>query len=218
MYAEDELLPISALQHLVFCPRQCALIHLEAVWEDNAQTAQGALMHEQVHATGGETQGHVRLVQALPLRSLRLGLAGQADLVELDYGDKKPDLRRVPVSAFPVEYKRGRPKAHDADLVQLAAQALCLEEMLGITVARGAIFYGKRKRRTGVEFTPGLRRKTEERARELHAMVAAGRTPAAEYDPAKCDACSLQNVCLPRVTDQSRSARAYLARMKRESP
>jgi CRISPR-associated exonuclease Cas4 len=138
MYVEDDLLPISALQHLLFCERQCALIHVEQVWAENRLTVEGRHLHERVDGGEHETRGGLRTARALPIRSLRLGLAGRADVVEFHASEGAAGPPRV----VPVEYKRGRPKSHRADEVQLCAQALCLEEMLGVHVAAGALFYG----------------------------------------------------------------------------
>lgn len=204
MFSEDDLLPISALQHLVFCERQCALIHIEGLWEENVLTAQGRVLHEKVHNDDeGEVRAGVRIARGLRLRSLRLGLSGVADVVEFDLGGAGPPV------PFPVEYKRGRPKPDDCDLAQLCAQALCLEEMLGVAVLAGAIFYGKPRRRLEVAIDEALRARTEALAGQLHALISSGRTPLVPYQK-KCDSCSLLSLCLPRVTGGRQSARHYL--------
>ena len=146
MYDEDQLLPISALQHLLFCPRQCVLIHIEQAWVENRLTAEGRIGHEKVDKGGAETRAGRKTVFGLPLRSLRLGLVGKADVVEFE---RDGDGNWIP---FPVEHKHGRPKQKDCDRVQLCAQALCLEEMTGISVPEGALFYGKTRRREDVAF------------------------------------------------------------------
>jgi len=179
---DDGLLPISALQHLVFCRRQCALIHLEGAWADNRLTAEGNLLHERVESGEATTRGALRVHRAMPLVSRRLGLVGKSDVVEVhraDNGGEQP---------FPVEYKRGMVKQHDADRIQLCAQALCLEEMLGISVPAGALFYGEPRRREAVAFTPELRDKTEALAVELHCLIAGAIVPAPEPGP-KCRSC-----------------------------
>jgi CRISPR-associated exonuclease Cas4 len=132
MEDEDDLLPISALQHLVFCPRQCALIHIERAWAENRLTAEGGLLHARVQSGETTTRGALRVLRALPLVSHRLGLTGYADVVEIHRAEGGGER------AFPVEYKRGTTKAHDADRVQLCAQALCIEEMIGLPVTEGA--------------------------------------------------------------------------------
>lgn len=202
MYSEDRLIPISALQHWVFCPRQCGLIHLEGLWVENRLTAQGRLLHEKAHQGGSESRGQVRIERGLALRSLSLGLAGVADVVEFHRRDDK-------WHPFPVEYKRGRPKEHDADRLQLAAQALCLEEMLGRPVPGGALFYGATQRRQEVEFTPELRGEVARVAAQVHAMLESGVTPAPRAGP-HCANCSLAEHCLPRQSSDPRSATAYL--------
>jgi CRISPR-associated exonuclease Cas4 len=203
MFSEDELLPISALQHLLFCPRQCALIHTEQLWAENLLTAEGRIAHEKVDEEGAETRSGRRIVFGLPLRSFRLGLVGKADVVEFSGGDGGQAI------VFPVEHKRGRPKQKDCDRVQLCAQAVCLEEMLGVTVAEGALFYGKTRRREDVAFDAGLRGLTEETALELHRLLDSGITPRAEYGK-KCWSCSLINVCMPKVSAARRSVKHYM--------
>ena len=203
MFSEDELLPISALQHLLFCPRQCALIHTEQLWAENLLTAEGRIAHEKVDEEGAETRSGRRIVFGLPLRSFRLGLVGKADVVEFSGGDGGQAI------VFPVEHKRGRPKQKDCDRVQLCAQAVCLEEMLGGTVAEGALFYGKTRRREDVAFDAGLRGLTEETALELHRLLDSGITPRAEYGK-KCRSCSLINVCMPKVSAARRSVKHYM--------
>jgi CRISPR-associated exonuclease Cas4 len=189
---EDDLLPISALQHYLYCPRQCALIHVERMWAENRQTAEGRVMHERADQPRGESRRGVRVVTALPLAHAVLGIVGVADAVEFrptDAGEQ----------AFPVEYKIGRPKAHRADEVQLCAQALCLEEMLGRAVPEGALFYGKTRRRTAVVFDAALRELTVATIDAVRGMVAAGRTPKAEYEARRCGNCSLSDLCQPRL-------------------
>jgi CRISPR-associated exonuclease Cas4 len=203
MYDEDRLLPISALQHILFCPRQCALIHIERLWDENVLTAEGRIAHEKVDEGGWESRHGVRTVFGLPLRSLRMGLVGKADVVEFSGGDGRDAI------VFPVEHKRGRPKQKDCDRVQLCAQAMCLEEMLGLKVAEGALFYGKTRRREDVAFDAGLRGLTEDTARELHCLLDTGSTPRAEYGK-KCGSCSLLNVCMPKVSAERRSVKRYM--------
>ncbi len=204
--SEADLLPLSALQHLLFCERQCALIHVEQVWQENRFTAEGRVMHERVHEPDSETRGSVRIARGLRIRSISLGLIGQADVVEFH---RQADGSEQP---FPVEYKRGRPKANHCDEIQLCAQALCLEEMLSISVLAGALFYGKPRRRTDVAFTPELRALTAQAAKRLHALVNTGTTPPAAYEK-KCDTCSLYDLCQPKMAGRGLSASHYLERM-----
>jgi CRISPR-associated exonuclease Cas4 len=211
VFTEDDLLPLSALQHLLFCERQCALIHLEQIWVENPLTLEGRHLHERVDSGQGESRGDVHISRGLPLRNFRLGLSGKSDAVEWhrvsDSGAELPGLtgRWIP---YPVEYKRGKPKSHRADEVQLCAQALCLEEMLDLEVPAGALFYARTRRRMDVAFDADLRRLTEETADRLHCLIASGTTPRAIREP-KCDQCSLLEVCMPAAP--SKSVRAYLA-------
>lgn len=208
-YTEDDLLPLSALQHLLYCERQCALIHIEQAWAENRFTAEGNILHERVDRGGDGARRGVRLEYAMPLRSFRLGLIGKADVVEFH---RRDDEQWQP---FPVEYKRGKAKKDNCDKVQLCAQALCLEEMFGLSVVAGALFYGKTRRRQEVVFDPGLRRETEEAACRLHALIASGRTPSPEFG-AKCRCCSLADVCLPEKMGTHPSVALYLASIRGE--
>jgi CRISPR-associated exonuclease Cas4 len=220
MFTEDELLPISALQHLVFCERQCALIHLEGQWAENRLTVEGDQLHERVHEDrGAEARGDLRIVRGLTLRSFRLGLVGIADVVEFrpaGQADAGGGLVSLPGwdgrwRALPVEYKRGRPKSDICDTVQVGAQAMCLEEMLGGTVAEGALFYASVRRRTPVVVDTALRVAVETAAGRLHGLIRARLTPRARYEK-KCDNCSLVEVCMPGLGTRRRSVRDYLAR------
>jgi CRISPR-associated exonuclease Cas4 len=204
-FPESDLVPLSALQHYMFCPRQCALIHVEQIWEESRLTAEGRILHERVDGGGAEKRRDVKRVFALPIRCLRLGLVGKADVVEFR---RRPDGRWLP---YPVEHKRGRRKQEDWDRVQLCAQALCLEEMLGVSVPEGALFYGKEHRREVVEIGDALRRETEKVAAAVHRLLTEGRTPPPEYAP-KCDSCSLAGICLPRgVGGRGNRVARYLA-------
>jgi len=205
MYSQDDLLPISALQHLAFCERQCALIHIEQVWSENLFTAQGRVMHDRVHTQIHESRGNVRLAFGLDVRSLRLGLIGKADVVEFHREDASPETWRP----FPVEYKRGRPKTDNCDRVQLCAQAMCLEEMLHLTVDAGAVFYGRTRRRQDVAFDAELRQETGRLTIRLHELINSHITPKAEYSPRKCNSCSLINACMPKAAGGS--VTSYLA-------
>lgn len=209
MFDQDELLPISALQHVIFCERQFALIHVEQVWDENVLTVQGRQLHDRVDAGEPEARRDLRVSRSVPLRSLRLGFVGRADVVELrrdEAGCVIPGIssRWRP---YPVEYKRGRPKAHRADEVQLCAQGLCLEEMLEVAVPAGALFYGKTKHRMEVAFDTDLRRLVEVTADRARELLERRETPVARREP-KCASCSLLDVCKPGAP--SRSARRFL--------
>ena len=211
-YAESDLLPISALQHLIYCPRQCALIHNERAWAENRLTVEGQQLHEKAHdTTRPETRPGVRIARGLPLRSLTLGIAGVADVVEFPQAlTGAPDSSGMnPLPPLPIEYKRGRPKKHDADRVQLCAQALCLEEMLGLpegAIPAGRLFYGKTRHRSEVPFDPALRGRTRDTIAQLHALIGSGQTPPASYDKTKCDRCSLIGLCMPKQLRPRRTA------------
>ncbi|RMH19605.1 MAG: CRISPR-associated protein Cas4 [Acidobacteria bacterium] len=218
MFSEDSLVPISALQHLVFCERQAALIYLERQWADNRLTVEGSHLHAHADELGrrSETRGEVRICRGLALRSLRLGLVGRADVVELL---RLPEAEAASGAAlpgvagrwrpFPVEYKRGKPKRDTSDKVQLCAQALCLEEMLDVAVPEGALYYGRRKRRYPVSFDAAMRQHTEATIQRLHRLFASGQTPRAKREP-KCSRCSLLRLCLPDAMAPERSAAGYL--------
>ena len=195
---QDDALPLSGLQHLAFCPRQWALIHLEQAWAENRLTAEGRLLHERADLPGQSRRHDLRTVRGLMLESRRLRLTGRADVVEF-----RPE-------PFPVEYKRGKRKPTDCDLVQLCAQALCLEEMLGVAVPRGAIFYGEPRRRIDVELTQELRTRTELLAATMHRLYAAHHTPAAQLGK-HCERCSLIDICLPQATAHSAVAAQWSA-------
>ena len=190
--------PLSALQHYAFCPRQCALIHVERLWSENVFTAEGRVFHERAHGGPDESRGDLRVARGLPLQSSALGCHGVADVVEFH---RRADERW---QAFPVEYKRGRPKHEPIDAVQLCAQAICLEEMLGAPVPEGALFYGEVRRRHDVAFDPALREETWRLAREIRALLEAAITPPPVYEK-RCHACSLFELCRPRAITSSAS-------------
>ncbi len=201
MYTEEDLLPISALVHLIYCERRCALIHVEQLWAENVFTVEGRQLHDKAHDGKTDSRGDTRITRSLWLKSHRLGLIGQADIVEFSADG----------IVTPVEYKRGKPKQDDSDRVQLCAQAICLEEMLDTTIARGALFYGTRKRRTNVDFDDALRSKTEEVTRRLHQIIDQRETPAAKRQK-KCEKCSLLELCIPDSMQRDKGAAAFNAR------
>jgi CRISPR-associated exonuclease Cas4 len=229
---EKHPLPISALQHYIFCPRQCALIHIEGLWAENRLTVEGNILHHKAHGEkagprgGGraESRPRVRIVRGLALSSEALGLKGKADVVEFhanpgscertngtDSGEGR--VRLASGTPFPIEYKRGRPKRHDADIVQLCAQALCLEEMLKLGeggVPRGAIFYGQTRKRLDVVIDNVLRQRTLDVIMNCRTMIESGITPRAAREK-KCERCSMLNLCLPGVTGPAKSALRYIA-------
>jgi len=265
MFPESELLPLSGLQHLAFCERQWALIHLEQFWAENRLTVEGRHLHERADLPAGKSRGDVRIVRGMPIQSLRLGLSGRADVVEFHRVSGAPSASvphesephtpsiaahgamtgrgvsegsaphgQAPLSPlkatscdlpeaiplqrtaglwrpFPIEYKRGKPKPGDCDRVQLCAQALCLEEMLGVAIPAGTLFYGRTRRREEIAFAHALRTETETLALRMHELFRAGVTPRVPYDRKRCDRCSLYPRCLPKTTGRSRSVDGYLA-------
>ncbi len=211
-YTEDDLIQLSALQHLLFCERQCALIHVEQVWVENLFTAEGRIMHERVDTGNRESRGNVRIEYGMPLRSLRLGLTGKADVVEFHLSSDEllaGNKSKAKWQAFPVEYKRGKPKKDNCDKVQLCAQALCLEEMLNTDIHEGALFYGKTRRRQDVAFDRALRLETKKAAKQAHELIKSGKTPKPVYTK-KCDSCSFVGLCLPKTLGKGRSVDSYL--------
>jgi len=206
MFSEDDLLPLSGLQHLLFCERQWGLIHIEQQWEENRLTAEGRILHDRVHDAGTEARVDLVTARGLSVRSLRLGLTGQGARLAGREGWWRP---------FPVEYKRGRPKADACDEVQLCAQGICLEEMLGVEIPSGALFYGAERRRKGIDFSGSLRAQTEELARRMHQLYAARATPPAVYSK-KCERCSLIGRCLPAAVSKRDAVKRYLSRALRD--
>ena len=184
----DDPIMISALEHYSYCPRQCALIHVEQAFADNVHTKRGNAVHERVDKPGYETSPGIRVERALPLRCERLGLVGKADVVEFHPGG-------VP---YPVEYKHGRKREAKHDELQLAAQALCLEEMTGERVEFGAIYHHSSRRRREVRITEALRRQVEETALAIRKLVRSGTLPPAVND-ARCKECSLKELCQPEA-------------------
>ena len=195
----DDLIPLSALQHYLYCPRQCALIHVEQQWAENRQTAEGRLLHQRADQPQSEQRHGVRTVTAMPLASHELGISGIADVVE--FRGEQP---------YPVEYKRGRPKAHRADEVQLCAQALCLESMLDRPVPEGALFYGATRRRKVIAFDTALRRLTLETITATRNLLHGQHTPSAQYQSKRCDVCSLMGLCQPRLLGRSQTVGQWL--------
>lgn len=211
-YKEEDFLQLSGLQHFRFCRRQWALIHIEAQWAENFHTVDGSLMHEQVHnQEARESRGKTLIIRGLAIHSAELGVSGQCDAVEFrkDPGGIFLQGREGAWLPYPVEYKRGKPKEHDADELQLCAQAMCLEEMLCCTIPEGALYYGEPRRRSTVQFTPKLRGQVQESLAEMHELFRRKYTP--KVKPSKgCSSCSLKDLCLPKLM-RSRNVSDYLA-------
>lgn len=211
---DDALLPLSALQHMVYCDRQAALIHVERVWADNRLTVEGQQLHHVVDAAKAESREGVVVRRSVALRSDRLGLVGKADVIEFSPTTEEDGGAAIPGMTgywrvVPVEYKRGKPKPHRADEVQLCAQAICLEEALGAEIPAGALFYGATRRRQDVDLDQELRDFTEETATRLRGLVASRDVPLRPRT-AKCKNCSLLDICLPMPRRAPQSARRYL--------
>ncbi len=196
---------ISALQHYSYCPRQCALIHLEQTFAENLYTLRGRAVHKRVDEPATEAEAGVRIERALPLYSERLGLVGKADVVEFHAGG-------VP---YPVEYKHGPRREREHDDLQLAAQALCLEEMTGTPVRFGAIYHHSSRRRRGVEITDGLRQQVSETVAAIRAMLATGSLPPPINDE-RCRHCSLRDACQPEAVTALK--KLHVARAKLFEP
>ena len=219
MYEEDALLPLSGLQHFVYCKRQWALIHLEQTWDENRFTAEGQILHRNAHDAGTEKRAGIHITCGLRIRSLELGISGIADVVEFheDQNGIKIPGRRGYWRPYPVEYKRGRPKKDHCDEIQVCAQAVCLEEMLHVTIPDGALYYGKTHRRHAVTFDDSLRARLIAVAREMHHLWEIQQTPAAEPGP-KCDECSLASRCIPATTNRPNRTIAYVNSIFMEEP
>lgn len=211
MYSEEEYIHLSDVQHFAYCPRQWALIHLEQQWNENLRTFEGRMLHERVHdASNSEKRGDVLTMRGMKVFSRTMGVSGECDAVEfhLDKNGVPLHGRQGLYTAIPIEYKRGKPKEHDADRLQLCAQALCIEEMLACEVQYGYLFYGEIRRRTKVEFNAELRQKVTNAFKQMHEYTARGHTP--KVKPRKgCNACSLKDICVPKL-NKNRSARAYI--------
>ncbi len=194
MFNEDDFIMISALQHYVYCPRQCGLIHVDDVWHENLYTVRGNILHEKVDTDTYETRGTKKTVRGLRIHSFRLGITGRCDVVEF----KETKNGEV---IMPVEFKSGEPKNDISDKVQLCAQVFCLEEMLNTKITHGAFFYGKIRRRDVVEIDNELRLQTESIIASVREIVSKKILPAAEYT-AKCRNCSLQDICQPKAMNK----------------
>lgn len=200
------LIPLSALQHYAFCPRQCALIHNEQIWSENWLTAQGQQLHQRVDHGSPESRKGVRYERGVEVSAPQLGLTGKLDLLEIEVASG---------ACLPVEYKRGKPKQDPIDEIQLCAQALCLEEMLNISVSHGALWYWQTRHRHQIEFNDALRQQTLQIIEATRDLLNSGVTPKAKYEK-KCQACSLYELCNPKLTFRDKS-RAYVKAIYQES-
>lgn len=216
-YKEDEYLMLSGIQHFKFCRRQWALIHIEQQWEENVHTVVGELMHKKAHDPYlKEARKDTIVVRALPVSSRKMGVSGECDIVEFRKNEDGISLfgHRGTYSVFPVEYKKGKPKISEEDELQLTAQAMCLEEMFSTEIPEGAIFYGETRRRETVEFSEELRQEVIKMFQEMHQYYSRGYTPKVKRSKA-CNACSLKEICLPRLEKIS-SVSAYITKTLEE--
>ena len=201
MYREEDYLMLSGIQHFAFCRRQWAMIHIEQQWAENYRTTAGELMHKKAHDDASfEKRGDLLIIRGMRISSRNLGLSGQCDVVEFHQDENGVSLfgydgKWKPI---PVEYKRGTPKENNADELQLCAQAMCLEEMLQVYVQDGYLYYGENRRRSHVDFTDSLREEVRNAAKEMHELFQRGYTPNVKPTK-KCKACSLENLCLPKL-------------------
>lgn len=211
MYEEEEYLQLSGIQHFVFCRRQWALAYLELQWNENVRTVEGHLLHTKAHdGSVAEKRGDLIISRAMPVCSRELGISGECDVVEFHKSAEGITLsgREGLYKVIPVEYKRGAPKENKADILQLAAQAMCLEEMLCCEIPVGYLYYGETRRRMQVEFSDDIRNRVKEMFMEMHQYFERKHTPKAKRTKS-CNACSLKDLCLP-VLEKKKKAGLYI--------
>ncbi|CEO90384.1 CRISPR-associated exonuclease, Cas4 family [Syntrophaceticus schinkii] len=219
-YSDEDYLLLSGIQHMAFCERQWALIHIEQAWAENVRTIEGKYLHERADDSfEDETRKDIRVVRAMPLLSHKLGFRGVADVVEFHRIEEVSEGVAIRLKSrkgwwrpYPVEYKRGRPKRDDRDAVQLCAQAMALEEMLTVAIDSGFLYYGQIRRREHIVFDKALRDRVDELSKKMHEMMDKGKTPKAAKGK-HCSLCSLKEICQPKLTIRHRSVEKYLARM-----
>ena len=214
MYKEEDFLQLSGIQHFEFCRRQWALAYIELQWQENVRTVEGKILHENAHdASMKEKRGDLLTVRAMPIHSREMGVSGECDVVEFHKVKDGIHLagKEGVYKAVPIEYKRGRPKTDDSDIFQVAAQAMCLEEMLCCTISYGYIFYGETRHRMKVEFTDEVREKVRKIFTEMHKYYEQRYTPKVKTSK-KCNACSLKDICIP-VLNKKKSVSGYIDRI-----
>jgi len=215
VYSEEEFLMLSGIQHYAFCQRQWALIHIEKQWAENVRTVEGQFLHEKVDDPYiVETRGTLVIERAVPIVSHELGLYGIADMVEyIKTGDLENSIKLEKQAGYwqphPVEYKRGKTKSDNRDIMQLCAQAMCLEEAYGISIEYGSIYYAQTRRRVQIEFSSELKSSVKEMAANMHQAFDNGLTPSAIMG-ANCKLCSLLELCVPKLTKKHKSASRYI--------
>lgn len=211
-YREEDFLQLAGLQHFTFCRRQWALIHIEQQWNENVLTMKGNIFHEKVHdGYSSEKRKGTIISRGMPIHSRILGISGECDVVEFVQSDRGIELpkREGKYIMYPIEYKRGRAKATDEDRMQLTAQVICLEEMFLTKIPEAFLFYGETRRRECVEITEELKDKCKKMVLEMHQMYARGYTPKVKKTR-KCEACSLKEICLPKL-EKSKSVALYIS-------
>lgn len=216
-YAEEDYLMISGIQHFKFCRRQWALIHIEQQWAENEHTVIGELMHKKAHDPYlTEKRKDTIIARALPVASREMGVTGECDVVEFHRCEDGIRLHghRGLFSVYPIEYKKGKPKATEEDQLQLAAQAMCLEEMFSTQIMEGALFYGETKRREVVEIAEALRREVKETFLEMHQYYERKYTPKVKMSKG-CNRCSLKEICMPRL-EKTISVKKYISQVFQE--
>ena len=211
MYEEDEFLQLSGIQHFAFCRRQWALAYIEMQWQENVRTVEGRLLHEKAHdTTSREKRGDLLISRGMPIHSRTLGISGECDVVEFHREEDGITLQGYEgtYKVVPVEYKKGKPKQGNADILQLTAQAMCLEEMLCCDIPFGYLYYGEIRRREKIEFSKEIRKEVCEMFREMHGYFSRQYTPKVRWSKS-CNACSLKDICLP-VLGKNKSVKNYL--------
>lgn len=217
MYKEEDYLQLSGIQHFAFCRRQWALAYIELQWQENVRTVEGKLLHEKAHdVTSSEKRGDLIISRAMPVYSRELGISGECDVVEFRHAEEGIHLvgREGTYEVVPVEYKRGKPKEDNIDILQLAAQVMCLEEMLCCQIPYGYLYYGETKHRKKIEINDTIRKDVKNMFLEMHQYYERRYTPRVKRTKA-CNACSLKNICLPQLGVQ-KSANAYINKMLSE--
>lgn len=217
MYKEEDYLQLSGIQHFAFCRRQWALAYIELQWKENVRTVEGKLLHEKAHdITSAEKRGDIIISRGMPIHSQELGISGECDIVEFYRKEDGITIlgRDGTYEVVPVEYKRGKPKENDIDILQLTAQALCLEEMLCCQISFGYLYYGETRHRKKVEFNETIKEKTKQMFREMHQYYERRYTPKVKRSKA-CNACSLRDICLPAL-GVNKSAATYIKKMLSE--
>lgn len=216
-YKEEDFLMLSGIQHFVFCRRQWALIHLEQQWSENFLTTDGNIMHQKTHdSTSFEKRKDTLISRGVPICSRELGISGVCDVVEFHKVSDGIELfgQKGKYEVFPIEYKRGSQKEDESDLLQVAAQALCLEEMFCCEIRKGYLYYGETRRRVEVDINDEVRKNLKKIVDEMHELFQKGYTPKVK-PTSKCKACSLAEICLPQLSTK-KNVETYIKRMLEE--